>query len=116
VAEAVRKRRGSTFQLSKNPFDGIPISSATHLKSETSSLKRSLEVLGAIDEKLGSFDIVFLPKFAQEDFGESGRGCRKEADVQQIVCIGICSSIQPELLIVDPNHCFVKRDLIRRST
>jgi len=79
-------------------------------------LKRSLEVLCAIDEKFGSFDIVFLPKFAQEDFGESGRCCRKEADVKQFVRCWIGSGVQPELLIVDPNHRFVKRDLIRRST
>ncbi|GGK79784.1 hypothetical protein GCM10009067_35160 [Haloarcula sebkhae] len=64
MTEEVRKRRGSTRQLSKDPFDGVPISVATHLKSESSSLQCSLEVLSAIDEKDSSFDIVFVPKFA----------------------------------------------------
>ena len=58
---------------------------ATHLKSEASSLERGLEVLRTVDEKFGSFDIVFLSEFAQEDFGEGSRDCRKEADVKQVV-------------------------------
>jgi hypothetical protein len=61
VAEAVRKRRGSSFEFSKDPLDSIPISVATHLKSEASSVKRSLEVCCAVNEKDGGFDIVFLP-------------------------------------------------------
>jgi hypothetical protein len=61
VAEAVRKRRGSSFELSIDPFDSVPISVARYLKSEVSSLQCSLEVLSAIDEKDGSFDIEFLP-------------------------------------------------------
>jgi hypothetical protein len=77
VAEAVRKRRGSSFQFSENPSDSVSISVATHLKSEPGSLKRSLEVLSAIHEKHGGFDIVFLMKFAQEDFCKRGRSCRK---------------------------------------
>jgi hypothetical protein len=43
-----------------------------------------LEVVSVIDEKHGGFDIVFLPQFAEKDFGEGG-GCRgkitgREAD------------------------------------
>ena len=77
VAEAVRKRRGSALQFSKNPLDSVPISVATHLKSEPSSLKCCLEGLGAINEKDGGFDIVFLSKFVQENACESGRSRRK---------------------------------------
>ncbi len=33
---------------------------ATHLKSETGSLECSLEVFRAVNEKHGSFDIVFF--------------------------------------------------------
>lgn len=33
---------------------------ATYLKSEPDSLQCSLEMLGAIDKKHGSFDIVFF--------------------------------------------------------
>jgi hypothetical protein len=116
VAEAVRERRRSSLEFSKDPFDSIPISVAFMLKSEASSLESSLEVLSAIDEKHGGFDIVFLPQFAEEEFGESGRGRRKEADVKQVVCLGISGGVQPVLLVVDPNHCFVEGDLIRRLT
>jgi hypothetical protein len=116
VAEAVRKRRRTPFQLSKNPFDSVPISVATHLKSEACSAERRLEMVGAIDEKHGSFDIVFLAEFREEHLSESGRGRRKEADVKQVVCLGIASGVQPVLLVVDSNHRFVERDLIRTPT
>jgi len=43
----------------KNPFDSVPISVATHLKSESSSLQCSLEVFRAIHENDGGFDTVF---------------------------------------------------------
>jgi hypothetical protein len=115
VTEAVRKRRCSALQLSKNSFDSIPISVARYLKSESGSVKCSLEVLGAIDEKHGGFDIVFLPQFTKEYFGECRGSRRKQADVKQFVRGWISGGVQPELLIVDPNHCFVERDLIRRS-
>jgi hypothetical protein len=69
VAEAVRKRRRTALQLAKNPFDGVPISSATHLKSEASPVKRGLEVLSAVDQKHGRFDRVFLAQFSEEDLG-----------------------------------------------
>jgi hypothetical protein len=73
-------------------------------------------MLGAIDEKHGVFDIVFLAEFTEKDLGECGRSRRKEADVKQIIRLWIASGVQPELLIVDPNHRFVEGDLIRGST
>jgi hypothetical protein len=39
------------------------------LKSESRSGQRSLEVLSAIDQKHGGFDIVFLAEFAQKNLG-----------------------------------------------
>lgn len=114
VAETVGKRRGSTFQLSKDPFDGIPISAAKCLKSEACSLKCSLEVFRAGDEKHGGFDIKLLSKFAQKDFGESRGSRRKEQDRKQFVRLRIGGGVQPELLVVDPNHRFVGHNLIRR--
>jgi hypothetical protein len=39
------------------------------LKSEASSGQRGLEVLSAIDQKYGGFDVVFLAKFPQKDLG-----------------------------------------------
>jgi hypothetical protein len=87
---------------------------ATYLKSESSSGKRSLEVFRAVDEKYGGFDIVLSTQFAQENFCEGRCSRRKEPDVKQFVRLRIGSSVQPELLIVDPNHRFVERDLIQR--
>jgi hypothetical protein len=42
---------------------------AFSLKSEPSSSKRGLEVLSAIDEKYGGFDLVFLAKFSEKYLG-----------------------------------------------
>jgi hypothetical protein len=87
---------------------------ATYLKSEPSSGKRSLEVFRAVNKKHGGFDIVFLTQFAQENFCEGGCSRRKEPDVKQFVRLRIGGGVQPVLLIVDPNHRFVERNLIRR--
>jgi hypothetical protein len=46
---------------------------ATHLKSEATSVVCSLEMVGAIDEKHGIFDIVFLAEFTEGHLGERGR-------------------------------------------
>ncbi len=82
VAEAIRERRGSALEFSKNPFDNIPISVARYLKSEAYSLQCGLEVLGTINEKFGCFDVVFLLEFVEKYFGESGGRRRKKPDVQ----------------------------------
>jgi len=115
VTEAIRERGGPTLQFSEDPFDSIPISVATHLKSESSSLQCGLEVLSAINEKDSSFDIVLFSQFAEEDLGQRCRGRGKEPDMKQIVGLRVCGGVQPKLLVVDPNHCFIERDLIRRS-
>ncbi len=70
-------------------------------------------MLGFVDEKHGAFDIVFFAEFTEEHLDERSRGGRKEPDVKQIVRLWVSSGVQPELLVVDPNHCFVERDLIR---
>jgi len=35
--------------------------------------------------------------------------------VEQVVCLRISGGVQPELLVVDAGHRFVRRDLIRSS-
>ena len=114
MTEAIRERGGPTLQFSEDPFDSIPISVATHLKSESSSLQCSLEVLSAINEEDCGFDIVFFSQFAKEDLRKRCRGRGKQPDMQQVVSLGVCGGVQPELLVVDPNHRLVERDLIRR--
>ncbi|EMA26832.1 hypothetical protein C443_00667 [Haloarcula argentinensis DSM 12282] len=46
----------------KNSFDSVLISVVTHPKPESSPLQCSLDVLSVVDEKDGSFNIVFVPK------------------------------------------------------
>jgi hypothetical protein len=116
VTEAVRKRGGSALELSKDAFDSVPISVATCLKSESGSLQCILEVLSAVNEEDSVLDIVFFSQFAEEYLGERCRGRGKEANVKQAVSFGVCGGVQPELLVVDPNHCFVECDLIRGLT
>jgi len=70
VTDAIRERRGQPLQFSEDPFDSIPISVATYLKSESSSLQCGLEVLGAINEKDSRFDIVLVPQFVEENICE----------------------------------------------
>jgi hypothetical protein len=55
----------------------------THLKSEFSSGKRSLEVFRAVNKKYHGFDIVLLTRFAQENFCEGGRSRRKQPNIKQ---------------------------------
>jgi len=74
VTEACRERRRSALELTKNAFNGISISVVRYLKSEAGWVECRLEVLSAIDEKFGGFDVVSVAEFAQENFGE--RGCR----------------------------------------
>jgi len=45
-------------------------------------LQRGLEVLSAVNQKDGDFDIVFLAQFAEEDLGERCRGRGKEPNMK----------------------------------
>jgi len=68
VTEAITKRGSTSFYLSKDTFDSIPISVANRLKSESCSSQCSGEVLCVIDEKHGIFNVVFLTKLSQKLF------------------------------------------------
>jgi len=92
------------------------ISSVTYLKSESNSLQRGLVVLSAIDKNDTSFDIAFLLQFAEKNLGECGHRCRGRPDVEEIVRFGASRDVQPVLLILDPSHCLIKRDLIWTAT
>jgi len=69
VAETIAERGGSSFYFTEDTFGAIPISVAFVLKSEACTVKRSLEVGCAIDEKQTPFDVVFLPEFPEENLG-----------------------------------------------
>ena len=72
--------------------------------------------MSVINEKFGIFDVVFLAEFTEKDLAESRSVRGKETDVQKSVCLGSDSRVQPILLIIDPNHALVDRDLSRRFT
>ena len=69
-----------------------------------------------IDEKERVIDEMFLAEFCEEHLGNRLISRRREFDVQQAVGCRIDSGVQPELLIVDANHAFVQRNLIRSFT
>jgi len=94
-------------------FGSVPISVAFCPKSESGALKCSLVVFRAIYEKYGGFDIAFLPYLFGKDFCETGCGGRKQPQMENIGCLWIRTGVQPELLVVDSNHRFVDRYLIR---
>ena len=60
----------------KDTFDAVPISATFNLKPESSSLQRSLEMLGTIGEIHGVFDLVFLVEFLQEHLSQRCRSRR----------------------------------------
>ena len=72
-----------------------------------------LEVFGAIDEKHGGFDIVFLPQFFEKYLGKSGCSGRKQPQMENFVYLWIDSGVQPALLIIELDHGLVNRNVIR---
>lgn len=72
MAETVRER--AAFEFAEDTSDGVPISVACRLTSESCCSQRSVEVLSAIDEKHGGFDIVFLAQFAEKQLCHRSRG------------------------------------------
>jgi len=67
----------------------------------------------SIDEKHACFDVMVLAEFHQELFCQNNRSDGKESDVQEFVRSGIDGGVQPVALVVESNHGFVDRDVIR---
>ncbi len=70
-------------------------------------------MLGAIDEKHGVFDIVFLREFLQKSFSQRGRSRRERPHMENSVRFRIDCSVQPIPVIIDLNHGLVERNVIR---
>ena len=83
VTETVRKRRGSSFYLSKDTFNGIPEAVDLNPVFESLLTERGFEVSGVIDEKHGVVDVVFLDQLREKFLRERDRVRRKELDVEQ---------------------------------
>jgi len=70
-------------------------------------------MLCMIDEKLGGFNIMFLTKFVKKPLCQYSCCRRKQSQMQEFVGFWTDGGIQPKLLPVDSDHCFVKRNPIR---
>jgi hypothetical protein len=70
----------------------------------------------AINEENGIVDIVFVTKLSEKPLCETGVCGRLKLCMQQIVCIGIDGGVQPILLVVELDHGFVDRNVIRTSS
>lgn len=66
MAKTIAKRGCTSFYLSKDTFNAVPISMSNSLKSEPNSTECSRWMLGVIDKKHGVGDVVFLTKFSQK--------------------------------------------------
>ncbi len=69
--------------------------------------------MGAIDEKDGVVNIVFLAEFGKERMSNSFVCRRFQRCLQQFGCFRIDSSVQPVLLIIEPDHGLIHRNVIR---
>jgi hypothetical protein len=66
-----------------------------------------------VEEKESVVDVVAVTKFLEKPSGESDCSGRIEPEVVIFVRFGIDSSVQPVLLAVAPNCCFLDSDPIR---
>ena len=101
------------FYLTKDTFDAVPISVATHLKSEPKLVQRSLEMGGIIDENRRLIEVVVAGELTDERDGKLGRSRVKQPDVQRFVRVSVDSGVQPVTLVADLNHRLVDGHVIR---
>jgi len=102
------------FNPSEDTFDNIPISVATHLKSEPESRQRRLEVVSVVDQNRRVGDRHTLLQFPQEQHDKLRRSGRKEPNVEGFVRLGIDGGVQPATFIIHPDHRLLNRDVVRR--
>lgn len=76
-------------------------------------MESCLQPRGRIDEEERVIDDMFLAEFGEEHLGNRLIPRRRELDVQQAVRVGIDSSVQLEPFVVEVDHGFINRDVIR---
>ncbi len=76
-------------------------------KSESVTLTGRLEPRRTINEKFSLFDVVFCFEFGEKHLCDRVCSPWIEANMEHVVCFGIDGGVQPELLVVDSNHCLV---------
>jgi len=70
----------------------------------------------AVNEKHAVVNVVFLAKFSKERMSDSFVCRWVNYYVWQFVYFGIDSGIQPILLVIESDHGFVNRNVIRTPT
>jgi len=85
------------------------------LKSKAVTAEFTLKPGRAVDEKERLLEVVFLLQLSKKHLRQHDRSASRETDMEDVVRLGIDRCIQPELLVIDLDHGFVERSVIRRS-
>lgn len=80
---------GSTFYLFKDTFDAVALPVRDVVKAQAKVVQGRFQPRGAIDQKHGVCDVVFLSEIAEKQLGHGGRSRRKQPDVEGSVGCGI---------------------------
>ena len=83
------------------------------LESEAVSVAGVFQCGCAIDEKHGIINVVFLAEIGEKRASNHVRSRRFKRCMEQFVRFGIDSSVQPVLLVIESDHGFVNRNVIR---
>jgi hypothetical protein len=86
------------------------------LESESVTVTGGLQPRCAIDEESSVINEMFLTEFGKEHFGQRQCSRRKQPHVEQAVRGGIDGGVQPVSLVVELNHGFIDRNVIRVGT
>ena len=86
------------------------------LESESMTVAGGLQPGCAIDEEGRVVDEMFLAQFRKEHLGQRQCSRRKQPDVEQAVRGGIDGGVQPVSLVVELDHGFIDRNVIRIRT
>ena len=77
------------------------------------AVERSLQPRRFINQERCLFDVMFLAEFTKEHLSESLRLRRKQPHVEVLVGCWVDSSIQPVTMVIELDHNFVDRNVIR---
>lgn len=89
MAEAICKRRGASFYLSRDTFSGISISVCEYVKSVPVFGKDWSEVARVIDEKLDAVELILSVDLGQKLSRRLFYRRRKRTHVQDFARLGI---------------------------
>jgi hypothetical protein len=116
VAKRIQELVCSSFNFSKNTFDGIPIPMCNMLESESMTVTGRLQPRRSVDEKDCVIDERVLTEFSQEHLGQCLCSRGIEPYMEQAVRVGIDGGVQPVSLSIELNHGSINCNVIRVNT